>query len=166
MRRTTVLIALGMVLPFVVSCESDLKEDATTDVSEQHEQPQSFDFGEPNVPEARDRMVTIRALDALAFDPPDLRVGKGETITFEVTNAGSNRHEFVIGDAEFQKQHEQEMSEGDMSMQHEGNTLVLDPGQTGSLTWTFTQSGVVLYGCHEPGHYTGGMVGTIEVLTA
>jgi uncharacterized cupredoxin-like copper-binding protein len=157
------VITLGMLS---ASCGSDPREDGATQSADQHHGgAESFDFGEPEVPEASDRTVKVTALDALAFDPSHLKVATGETITFEVTNVGSNKHEFVIGDAEFQREHE-EMSEGATSMRHEGNTLVLDAGQTGTLTWTFTKPGEVLYGCHEPGHYPGGMVGTIEVLNA
>jgi uncharacterized cupredoxin-like copper-binding protein len=38
------------------------------------------------------------------------------------------------------------------------------PGETEEITWTFTDAGGTLYGCHEPGHYEGGMVGSIEVV--
>jgi uncharacterized cupredoxin-like copper-binding protein len=167
-RWTPLIAALTITLGALsVSCGSDLKEDVTPEHgSGQHGGVESFDFGEPEVPEASDRRVKVTALDALAFDPAHLRVGTGETVTFEVTNVGNNKHEFVIGDAEFQREHEEEMSEGVTAMRHEDNTLVLDAGQTGTLTWTFTEPGEVLYGCHEPGHYAGGMVGTIQVLNA
>jgi uncharacterized cupredoxin-like copper-binding protein len=160
----SLVIALGVLS---VSCGSDSKQDvAAHGGSGQHGGTESFDFGKPEVPEASDRRVRVTALDALAFDPSHLRVTTGETVAFEVTNVGNNKHEFVIGDAEFQREHEEEMSGGAMSMRHEGNTLVLDAGQTGTLAWTFTKPGEVLYGCHEPGHYAGGMVGTIQVLNA
>jgi uncharacterized cupredoxin-like copper-binding protein len=145
-----------------VSCGSD-SGDSTAHTRSDHGANEAIDFGEPEVPEAGDRTVKVTALDALAFNPGRITVAKGETITFEVTNTGEIRHEFVIGDADFQREHEREMASGDMSMEHEGTALVLDPGQTGSLAWTFTQAGEVLYGCHEPGHYDGGMVGTIQI---
>lgn len=145
-----------------VSCSSDSR-DARPHIGSDHGANEAVDFGEPEVPEAGDRTVQVTALDALAFDPAHITVAKGETVAFEVTNTGEIRHEFVIGDVDFQREHEQEMASGDMSMEHEANTLVLDPGQTGTLAWTFTQAGEVLYGCHEPGHYDGGMVGTIQV---
>lgn len=37
------------------------------------------------------------------------------------------------------------------------------PGESGSVTWRFTESDGGLYGCHIPGHYEGGMVGSIDV---
>jgi uncharacterized cupredoxin-like copper-binding protein len=158
------VITLGM-LP--TSCGSDPREDATTQSADKHHGgAEPFDFGEPAVLKASDRRVKVTALDALAFDPSHFRVTTGETVAFEVTNVGNNTHEFVIGDAEFQREHEEEMSGGAMNMRHEDNTLTLDAGQTGTLALTFTKPGEILYGCHEPGHYAGGMVGTIEVLDA
>jgi uncharacterized cupredoxin-like copper-binding protein len=164
-RWTPLIAALVICLGALsVSCGIDSKEGVATEHgSRQHGGMESFDFGEPAVPEASDRRVKVTALDALAFDPSHLRVTTGETVAFEVTNVGNNKHEFVIGDAEFQREHEEEMSGGATNMRHEGNTLVLDAGETGTLPWTFRNPGEVLYGCHEPGHYAGGMVGTIEV---
>jgi uncharacterized cupredoxin-like copper-binding protein len=51
---------------------------------------------------------------------------------------------------------------GDM-MHDESNAFVLEPGETKEMTWHFTQSGEVLFGCHQPGHYAAGMKGTITV---
>ena len=160
-RRLVLGSAVALALASV-SCGSDSR-DHTTQTDSDHGSNEAIDFGEPEVPEAGDRRIKVTALDALAFNPAQITVTKGETITFEVTNTGSIKHEFVIGDADFQRAHEEEMAEGDVSMEHVGNTLVLEPGQTGSLAWTFTRAGKVLYGGHEPGHYEGGMVGTVQV---
>ena len=46
----------------------------------------------------------------------------------------------------------------------DGISFSVEPGESALLTWRFTESGEVLFGCHEPGHYEGGMVGTIEIL--
>ena len=56
----------------------------------------------------------------------------GETITFRITNTGSLPHDFTIGDQE-----------------------------TKDLTWHFTESGTVLIGCHQTGHYEVGMKGAV-----
>jgi uncharacterized cupredoxin-like copper-binding protein len=39
----------------------------------------------------------------------------------------------------------------------------LAPGEMKEVTVTFDEAGEMLYGCHEPGHYDGGVVGTISV---
>jgi uncharacterized cupredoxin-like copper-binding protein len=125
----------------------------------------SFAFGEPGEPDAADRTVRISALDAFRFDPEQVSVAMGETILFEVTNEGELQHEFVIGDEAFQDEHEMEMAGmGDMVMvADEANAFLLEPGETKTLAWTFTVPGTFLYGCHVPGHYSAGMVGSITV---
>jgi uncharacterized cupredoxin-like copper-binding protein len=121
-------------------------------------------FGRPGDPMSVDRTVAVELLDALAFDPSSLEVAPGQTVRFRVTNAGVIDHEFVVGDEATQVEHEAEMgSEGSMQMS-EPNMLTLKPGETRSMVWRFTEPGIVLYGCHIPGHYPAGMVGTIMVM--
>ena len=89
----------------------------------------------------------------------------GEIITFVVTNSGAAVHEFVIGDAAVQDEHEEEMQgmEAGMPMGDEPNALALAAGETTSITWHFTQAGELQFACHQPGHYARGMVGTFTV---
>lgn len=68
----------------------------------------------------------------------------------------------MLGDDSYQEEHAAEMAGGG-DMDRGKNQIGLKPGETKSLTWRFTEAGEVLYGCHEPGHYEGGMVGTIDV---
>ncbi len=112
------------------------------------------------------RTVEIAALDELAFEPSEVRVEVGETVRFVVRNEGQVSHEFVLGDEEVQEAHEMAAAEG---MEH-GEAMVeamaaltLDPGATEEVTVTFDEPGEVLYGCHVPGHYDGGMVGKVIV---
>jgi len=111
------------------------------------------------------RTVRIKALDALRFEPASVTVTVGETVRFVVTNTGSTKHEFFVGDEAAQMAHEEEMGMGasmgpsDMRMA----ALELAAGETKETTVTFDEAGSILYGCHEPGHYEGGMVGTIAV---
>lgn len=108
------------------------------------------------------REILVETLDELAFDPEMIDVEEGEVVTFVVENVGKTRHEFVLGDETYQEMHEQDMSDGGHS-DGVSNALSLEPGGSGKITWRFTESGEVSYGCHEPGHYDGGMVGTIAV---
>ena len=119
-------------------------------------------MGEAAEESEADRTITVVMRDELAYDPEQLEVSEGDVITFEVVNEGSARHEFVLGDSDFQEMHEGDMADGgDGGMMENG--VSVEPGESASLTWRFTESGEVLYGCHEPGHYEGGMVGTIAV---
>jgi uncharacterized cupredoxin-like copper-binding protein len=71
-----------------------------------------------------------------------------------------------LGDSEAQRMHEEQMmSDHDMHMDEGMGMAMLElaPGETKETTVTFQQRGTILYGCHEPGHYKGGMVGTVTV---
>ena len=41
--------------------------------------------------------------------------------------------------------------------------LRLDPGESGTLTYTFEEAAEMMVGCHEPGHYEAGMVAPVTV---
>ncbi len=101
--------------------------------------------------------------DELRFEPAEFRFQAGETVRFEVTNAGAIVHEFLIGDEAAQEQFEMEMSEGD-GMAHDGDAGVsIEPGESETFEYTFSEAGELLAGCHEPGHYDGGMQATIAI---
>lgn len=110
-----------------------------------------------------DREVTVSASDDLEFDPASIEVSAGEVVTFVIRNVGKTAHEFVLGDMAYQQEHEKDMAESGHHMSEMDNAVTIEPGETGELTWRFDETGTILYGCHEPGHYEGGMVGTIEV---
>ncbi len=108
------------------------------------------------------REIQVTASDDLRFDPATIEVSAGEIVTFVVRNEGENDHEFVLGDEAFQDMHEQDMADDD-DMSAMDNAVSVPAGETKELTWKFTGSGSVQFACHEPGHYDGGMIGTIEV---
>lgn len=108
------------------------------------------------------REIAVSMTDALRFEPASFEVKVGEAIRFVVTNAGKVRHEFFVGNMEEQGDHEQEMRS--MGMAHdEPNGISVEPGQTRALEISFAAAGDLLIGCHEPGHYDGGMKATIAV---
>lgn len=124
-------------------------------------------WGAPAEADAADRTVEVTANDDLSYVPSTIEVEVGETVTFVVTNAGQAVHEFVLGPEQVQDEHEAAMrehvAEGGTMEHEEPNTLSLAAGETGELTWHFTEPGAVLFGCHEPGHYGGGMIGVVQV---
>ena len=115
------------------------------------------------------RTVELRAGDDLRFQPDQVQVKVGETVTFRIVNVAGVEHDFTLGDESVQSDHEKEMqamsSGGDHAhaMGDSANAIHIAPGQTKDITWTFTKAGTTLYGCHEPGHYASGMKGTITV---
>jgi uncharacterized cupredoxin-like copper-binding protein len=116
-------------------------------------------------PETSDRVRTVEvaARDDLRFDPASIEVSAGETVRFVVTNAGSIPHDFYVGTEAEQMAHAAEMGGMDHDADPDADAVTLEAGETDELTVTFDAPGVLLYGCHQPGHYDGGMVGTITV---
>ncbi|VVO23795.1 plastocyanin/azurin family copper-binding protein [Pseudomonas fluorescens] len=50
------------------------------------------------------------------------------------------------------------------SMQHDDpNSVLVEPGKTAELTWTFSKAGNLEFACNIPGHYQAGMVGKLNV---
>jgi uncharacterized cupredoxin-like copper-binding protein len=109
------------------------------------------------------RVVAVTMTDELRFVPHQFSFTAGETVRFEVTNAGAIRHEFFIGDTDAQASHEAEMLEMGGMAHDEPNGIGVDPGESKVLEHTFSAAGTVLIGCHELGHYDAGMVATVTV---
>ena len=111
------------------------------------------------------RTIALTATDQFRFVPDRIEVQVGETVAFEVTNSGVLPHEFVIGDVGVQAEHETEMAAhaGMAAMHDKPFAITVPAGKTARLTHTFGEPGTLLYGCHIPGHYAAGMVGTIVV---
>jgi uncharacterized cupredoxin-like copper-binding protein len=128
----------------------------------------SSDAGESAPASDATRTVEVTITAAKQFQPASLTVAPGEVVTFKVTNAAAELHEFMVGDSSAHEDHEKEMSAmgtGPMKMADTPDYVDLDPGQTKQLTWKFPdKSGAtVIYGSHAPGDYTGGLKGTITV---
>jgi uncharacterized cupredoxin-like copper-binding protein len=94
------------------------------------------------------------------FDPEHFEFPAGSTVTFVVANTDPIDHEFIIGDEVVQRVHE----EGTEA--HHGakpGEISIPAGKTRSTTYTFSEPGTLLIGCHLPGHYDFGMKGDVEV---
>jgi uncharacterized cupredoxin-like copper-binding protein len=159
-------VALLLLAPTAAACSEAAR--TTAEGSAPAATPAAHDeeltFGEPAEPGAEDRVIEVTQLDEMRFDPAAIDVKAGETIRFEVTNAGQAPHEFVLGDAAFQADHEEEMAAmGGTPMVNEPNAIAVEPGETGTVVWTFTESGTLEYACHVPGHYPAGMAGQLTV---
>ena len=107
-----------------------------------------------------------------------------------LVNKGQLLHEFNLGDAAMHAKHQKEMlkmqasgmltatgmgkmdhaamGHGDMGemggMKHDDpNSVLVEPGKTAELTWTFNKATGLEFACNIPGHYQAGMVGKLTV---
>jgi len=108
-------------------------------------------------------VVDVTMSDDLRFQPAEFSFSAGETVRFEVTNAGAMRHEFFIGDEDAQADHEAEMLEMGGMAEDEADGIFVEPGESKVLEHTFATAGTVVIGCHELGHYAAGMMATVTV---
>jgi uncharacterized cupredoxin-like copper-binding protein len=116
--------------------------------------------------DAEARTVEVDMVDN-AYEPATLTVETGETVDFTFTNSGDVDHDAFIGDADAQMAHEEEMRAGEEESDddmggHTGDeddedAVVVEPGETGEIAYTFAEPGTIEIGCHEPGHYDAGM---------
>ncbi len=147
---------------------------------------QTYAFGEAAPASKATRTVEITLQD-ISFSPKALDVKAGETVRFVLVNKGQLLHEFNLGDAAMHAGHQKEMlqmqasgmltatgmgkmdhsamGQGAMGgMKHDDpNSVLVDPGKTAELTWTFTKATGLEFACNLPGHYQAGMVGKLTV---
>lgn len=134
--------------------------------------------GQPGDPARADRIVEI-SMTEMAFRPTRIQVAEGETITFVVRNDGTVMHEFNLGTTETWQVHADEMMKmmktGMMTaekldhhkmmqagmMHHDANSVLLEPGQNGKVTWTFGEKVDLGFACNVPGHRESGLVGDV-----
>jgi uncharacterized cupredoxin-like copper-binding protein len=105
-------------------------------------------------------VVEIEMVD-IAFVPAAITVQAGDTLDMRFTNTGKVAHDAFVGDEAAQMDHEAEMT--DMtemtSDDHDVDepATVVQPGDSGELSYTFSEPGSYEVGCHQPGHYAAGM---------
>ena len=115
--------------------------------------------------------VKVKMVDN-AFSPTSIDVKAGDRVTFEFVNDGEVVHEAYIGDEAAQEDHAAEMKSGDtghMEMGGDGHSMgdpevvTVEPGHTATMQHTFAETGTVLIGCHQPGHWEPGMKAAVVV---
>jgi len=140
------------------------------------------DIGTPGDAAAVTRTITVTMRDNL-FEPEALDIREGETVRFLITKRGAFVHEFNIGTAAMHAAHQQEMQgmmesgvlepdrinhekmgHGAHGMKHDdANSVLLEPGQSGEVIWTFPEHATLEFACNVPGHYESGMMGGIRL---
>ena len=118
------------------------------------------------------------------YKPSSFQINAGETIKFEVENAGELVHEFNIANKMMHMNHQPEMekmveneilfadsidkdkmkkmAKMDKSMGHShSNSVLLEPKQKGDIIWKFDNAVNIEIACNVPGHYQVGMIAII-----
>ncbi len=120
------------------------------------------------------------------FEPSSFQIKTGETIKFEVENAGKLVHEFNIANQMMHILHQEEMmkmfengillafsidkekmkkmAKMDKSMGHShSNSVLLEPKQKGEIIWKFDNATNIEVACNVPGHYQAGMIAKVNI---
>ena len=109
------------------------------------------------------RTIEIAMTDAMRFAPDRLTVRQGETVRLLIRNNGRMLHELVIGTQKELDEHAALMVKFP-NMEHDEPYMAhVSPGKTGEIVWTFNRAGTFEFACLIAGHYSAGMVGTINV---
>lgn len=120
-------------------------------------------FGIAGDATAVSKTITFRMTDAMRFEPDRITVKQGETIRFVLSNHGKQMHEFVLGTKEELDEHAALMQKFP-NMEHDEPYMAhVQPGNTGTVIWTFNRAGEFDFACLIAGHYQAGMVGKVTV---
>ena len=92
-------------------------------------------IGKPGIAAKVTRTITIDMTDAMRFTPSAVKVRRGETIRFVVTNSGQLKHEFNLGTEADLKAHYAQMLKFPEMEHDEPNLVSLAPGKTGEVIW-------------------------------
>ncbi|MHC8298964.1 copper-resistant cuproprotein CopI [Pseudomonas sp. ZS1P83] len=150
----------------------------------------TYDFGQPAPAAKATRSVEV-VMGDMSFTPKAIDIKAGETVRFVLVNKGQLLHEFNLDDAAMHASHQQEMmkiqrsgmltptgiadmdygsmpgmehsSQGHGMKHDDPNSVLVEPGKTTELTWTFSKATNLEFACNIPGHYQAGMVGKLTV---
>jgi uncharacterized cupredoxin-like copper-binding protein len=121
------------------------------------------EWGIAGDPKKTTRTIEIRMTDNMRFAPKAIQVKLGETVRLVAVNAGKVLHELVIGTPQELKAHA-EMMKKHPGMEHDEPYMAhVNPGQKGTIVWTFNRAGSFEFACLIPGHFEAGMIGRIIV---
>ncbi|MDP4608948.1 MAG: cupredoxin family protein [Burkholderiaceae bacterium] len=120
-------------------------------------------IGQPGDVRNVTRTVAVDMADNMRFTPATIDVKANETVQFVVTNSGKVKHEMVLGTPQELAEHYKQMLKFPGMVHEDPQTASVEPGQSGSIVWTFTNAGVVDFACLQPGHFDAGMKGYVTV---
>lgn len=124
------------------------------------------------------REINVIMRDYL-FEPNPIVLYAGETVRFNVVNAGLLPHEFVLGDADVQAAWASAEAAAtppgftatpppvSLPPEEAGFRIWLESGQSASADYQVPDDATALQlACQIPGHVDAGMVGTVEIIPA
>ena len=143
------------------------------------------EIGMPGDAASAARTIAITMHDNY-YEPESVEIKEGETVRFVIKNEGAFVHEFTIATPEMHMAHapmmqmlvdhgvlapdhidhaaaeamEKSMGQG---MHEAANSVLLEPGQSGEVIWTFPAHATLEFACNVPGHYEAGMAGAIRL---
>ena len=160
MKSHPCLLLIGLLLPPAAWAHGEAHGAAKAAVTISIEQ---HPWGRQGDPKKATRTVRVTMSDAMRFDPSQLTLERGETVTFVVHNAGKLMHEFVIGTPAALQEHA-ELMKRHPGMEHDEPYMAhVAPGKSQRITWTFDQPGEFLAGCLVAGHWEAGMKARFHV---
>ena len=109
--------------------------------------------------EAREAEVIVN-VNHSRFDPASFEFETGTTVRFVIHNGDPIDHEFLLGDEADQERHENGTHAEHGAIPGE---VSLPAGSTQSTTYTFTEPGKLIIGCHLPAHFAYGMRADVTV---
>jgi uncharacterized cupredoxin-like copper-binding protein len=110
-------------------------------------------------PGSGQRTVEITILHS-RFHPSELSFPAGTTVGFVIRNTDPIDHEFILGNQEVQDRHETGTEPHHGAIPGE---VSISAGETATTSYRFSDSGMLLLGCHLPGHWDYGMRGLVVV---
>lgn len=120
---------------------------------------------------AQVRTIDVEML-ANAYKPTLIKVSVGETVNFRFVNTTVAPHEALIGDMNAQIKHAKEMKAMAKEDNKHGDDMDHGPSKgyvlvkaksTKTMSYKFSKAGRLLIGCHQPGHWEGGMKLTLAI---
>jgi uncharacterized cupredoxin-like copper-binding protein len=94
------------------------------------------------------------------FTPESFEFSAGSTVTFVIHNGDPIDHEFILGDAAVQSRHEDGTERKHGAVPGE---VSVPAGESRRTTYTFSEPGRLVIGCHLPGHFAYGMRAEVRV---
>jgi uncharacterized cupredoxin-like copper-binding protein len=120
-------------------------------------------IGVPGKSADANRTIEVSMSDGMRFAPDRIEVRRGETVRFVIRNAGSTRHELVLGTARDLAAHAELMRRHPHMEHDDAHAVSVPPSESRELVWRFTKGGQVDFACLIPGHFEAGMKGRVEI---